>query len=159
LRRRFQTASSTQDYRALGTNCVGVLEALGQVVYDPTKHLREGETIPPRDKTKHRIGRYIENALAGPANEFVRGLTHKAVELAHHVKHSPTGTRRDAGIAADAVIMMSTCCAGSIRKSEPRGYSPPAETGPSAERSRSPRTRRPPAARGLSPPSAATTRL
>jgi hypothetical protein len=107
LRRRFQTASSPQDYRALGTNCVGVLEALGQVVYDPTIHLREGETVPPRDKTKQRIGRYIEDALGGQANESVRGLMNKAVELAHHVKHSPTGTRRDAGIAADAVIMLS----------------------------------------------------
>ena len=54
---------TTQDYRAIGTNCLGVLEALGAVVCDQAKHLREGETVPPRDKTNMRIGSYIEDAL------------------------------------------------------------------------------------------------
>ena len=53
LRRRFQTASTSQDYRALGTNCVGVLEALSRVVSDPAKHLREGESVPAPDKTSN----------------------------------------------------------------------------------------------------------
>ena len=52
------------------------------------------------DKTKQRIGRYIEGTLAGPGNEEIRGLANKAIELAHHVKHSPTSTRREAGICA-----------------------------------------------------------
>jgi hypothetical protein len=37
LRRRFSTASTPQDYRAVGSHCVGVLEALSRTVYDPTK--------------------------------------------------------------------------------------------------------------------------
>jgi hypothetical protein len=32
LRRRFATTVTTQDYRAIGANCIGVLEALGAVV-------------------------------------------------------------------------------------------------------------------------------
>jgi hypothetical protein len=107
LRRRFQTASTPQDYRALGTNLVGVLEAIGQVVYDSTKHLREGETVPAVDKTKQRIGRYIEDSLPGPRNADLRGLVGKAVDLAHHVKHSPNATRREAGISADAIILLA----------------------------------------------------
>jgi len=107
LRRRFATATTTQDYRALGTNCIGVLEALGAVVYDQAKHLREGETVPPRDKTNMRIGRYIEDTLPGRGNEDLRGLATKAAALAHHVKHSPTSMRRDAGIASDAVILLA----------------------------------------------------
>ena len=107
LRRRFATAVTTPDYRAIGTNCIGVLEALGAVVYDQAKHLREGETVPPRDKTNMRIGRYIEDALPGRANEDLRGLATKAAALAHHVKHSPTQTRREAGIASDSVILLA----------------------------------------------------
>lgn len=107
LRRRFQTATTPQDYRALGTNCVGVLEALSRTVYVPALHLRAGETAPPVDKTDQRIGRYIEDTLSGPSNEHIRGLTKKAAALAHRVKHSPTATRRDAGIAADSVILLS----------------------------------------------------
>jgi hypothetical protein len=107
LRRRFQTASTPQDYRAIGTHCVGVLEALGRTVYDAARHLRDGETPPPIDKTKQRIGRFVEDALPGERNEDVRGLANKAIELAHHVKHSPTPTRREAGISADAVILLA----------------------------------------------------
>ncbi|MBM4487733.1 hypothetical protein MWT96_25180 (plasmid) [Prescottella equi] len=107
LRRRFQTATTTQDYRALGTNCVGVLEALSRTVYNPKDHLRDGEVEPPVEKTNIRIGRYIEDTLPGPNNEDIRGLTKKAAALAHHVKHSPTATRRDAGIAADSVILLA----------------------------------------------------
>ncbi|HEU5156128.1 MAG TPA: hypothetical protein VFU43_03970 [Streptosporangiaceae bacterium] len=107
LRRRFATAVTPQDYRAIGTNCVGVLEALGETVYNQARHLRTGETAPPRDKTNLRIGRYIEDALPGRANEDVRGLANKAAALAHHVKHAPTPTRRDAGIVSDAVILLA----------------------------------------------------
>jgi hypothetical protein len=107
LRRRFQTAATSQDYRALGTNCVGVLEALSRVVYDPAKHLRDGEEEPPVDKTKQRLGRFVEVALPGAPNEELRGLINKAIELAHRVKHSESGTRRMAGIAADAVILLA----------------------------------------------------
>ena len=107
LRRRFASASTPQDYRAIGTHCVGVLEALGMTVYDPAKHLRGGETVPPPDKTKQRIGRFIEDALAGQRNEDLRGLMIKAVELAQHVKHSQTSKRREAGVAGDSVILLA----------------------------------------------------
>jgi hypothetical protein len=107
LRRRFRTSTTPQDYRAIGVHCVGTLEALSRTVYDPTKHLREGETLPPPDKTKQRIGRYVEDALAGPENEELRALLNRAIEYAQHVKHRSTPTRRDAGIAADTVILLA----------------------------------------------------
>lgn len=107
LRRRFRSSTSPQDYRAVGTYCVGVLTALGQVVYDPGKHLRNGETVPPTDKTKQRLGRYVEATLDGPSSEDLRKLANAAIEFAHHVKHSDTPTRREAGIAADAVILLA----------------------------------------------------
>jgi len=107
LRRRFQSSATAQDYRAVGTHCVGVLDALSRTVYDPSRHLRKGETVPPPDKSKQRIGRYVEDTLAGPEHEDLRALTNKAIEFAHHVKHSPTPTRREAGIAADAVILLA----------------------------------------------------
>src|SRR5664280_320285 len=82
-----------------------ILEALGRTVYDPGKHLRQGETLPAPDKTKQRLGRYIEDALPGIPNEELRGLANKTIEVAQQVKHRHTPTRREAGIAADAVIL------------------------------------------------------
>ncbi|MEV0052449.1 hypothetical protein AB0H34_18330 [Saccharopolyspora shandongensis] len=107
LRRRFRTSSTPQDYRAIGTHCVGVIEALSRTVYDPTRHLRAGETEPPVDKSKQRIDRYIEDALPGSANEELRGLAKRAVAVAHQVKHRTTPSRRDAGIASDTVILLA----------------------------------------------------
>lgn len=107
LRRRFRSSSTPQDYRSVGTHCVGVLEALSRTVYDPARHLRQGESPPPVDKTKQRIGRFVEVALPGAGNEELRGLVNKAIEFAHSVKHSTTPTRRDAGTCADAVILLA----------------------------------------------------
>jgi hypothetical protein len=107
LRRRFRSATTTQDYRDVGNRAVAVLEAISRTVYDPAVHVREGETELLPDKTKLRIGRYVEDSLAGKDNEAIRGLVVKAIELAHSVKHSTEPTRREAGIVADAVIMLA----------------------------------------------------
>lgn len=107
LRRRFRTATTTQDYRDVGNRSVAVLEALSRTIYDPAVHLRDGETEPPVDKTKQRLGRYVEDSLAGSDNEAIRGVANKVIELAHSVKHSTAPTRREAGIAADSVIILA----------------------------------------------------
>ncbi|WP_301121611.1 hypothetical protein [Mycolicibacterium fortuitum] len=107
LRRRFRTATTTQDYRDVGNRAVAVMEALSRTLYDPAVHLRDGETEPPVDKTKQRIGRYVEDSLAGKDNEAIRGVANKVLELAHSVKHSTQPTRREAGIVADSVIMLA----------------------------------------------------
>ena len=106
LRRRFQTAQTPQDYRDVGIHCVGVLEALSRTVYDPAKHLRPGEDVPPVDKTKQRLGRYVEDSLGGATNVELRGLVTKAIEFAQKVKHD-LPSRREAGIAADSVILLA----------------------------------------------------
>lgn len=107
LRERFQTASTTQDYRDVGNRCAAVLDALSATVYDPDLHLQDGETVPPVNKSKERIGRYIEHSLTGSENQKIRDLTRKVIELSHSIKHSPAPTRRYAGIAADSVILLT----------------------------------------------------
>lgn len=107
LRRHFHAARSVQDYRNIGNDCVAVLEALSAVVYDPAKHLRDGESVPPVANTKQRLERYAEVALPGAGNAEVRALVKKTIEFAQAVKHTPEGTRTRAGIAADGVIQLA----------------------------------------------------
>lgn len=107
LKRRFRSATTPQDYRDVGNRSVAVLEALSRTVYNPSKHLRDGEMAPAPDKTKQRLGRYAEDSLAGPNNAEVRAVAVKVIELAHAVKHSTSPTRREAGITADAVILLA----------------------------------------------------
>ncbi len=107
LRRHFRNARTPQDYRAVGLDCVAVTEALSRQVYDPDRHLREGEEEPPVANTKQRIERFVEDAALGADNSALRKLARAAIEYAQHVKHSSTPTRREAGIAADVVIQLA----------------------------------------------------
>lgn len=121
LRRHFKLARSAQDHRNIGNDCIAVLEALSRQVYDPAVHLRPGETEPPVANTKQRIGRFIEDAATGSDNTSLRGLARGAIEFAQRVKHTPDGRRRDAGISADAVILLANI----LRRLDEPGEEPP----------------------------------
>lgn len=59
-----------------------MLEALNRSIYDPSVRLRDCETERPADKTKQRLGRFVEDSLAGKDNEAIRGVANKVIELA-----------------------------------------------------------------------------
>ena len=107
LRYRFRTASTTVDYKDVGNRCVGVLEELSRILYQPEVHCAPDEKPPPVDKTNVRISAYIDRRLNGSSNEELRGLVKKVSALSHKIKHSSTADRTTAGIAADAVIMLA----------------------------------------------------
>jgi hypothetical protein len=107
LRRHFRTATIPQDYRAVGNDCVHITEALSRKVYDHARHTPPGEAEPPVAKTKLRLDRYVESRLPGSANAGMRKFARATIELAQAVKHSATPTRTEAGILADAVILLA----------------------------------------------------
>ena len=107
LRRHFSSARSVQDYRNIGNDCTAVLERLSEAVFDPERHLHEGEEVPPVANTKLRISRFAEQAAAGSANKEIRKMARAVIELAQAVKHQSAPSRRDAGIAADSVIQLA----------------------------------------------------
>lgn len=107
LRRHFEAARTAQDYRNVGNDCVTVLEALSEVAFDPELHLAQGEEAPPVAKTKERVGKVIATGAPGPQREALRRLARGTIEVAQGVKHRPTSTRTDAGVAADAVILLT----------------------------------------------------
>lgn len=108
LRRHFNAATSQQDYSNLGNDCIAVLEALSAVVYIHSKHGEAGKDEPSVASTKARFDRFIEVELQGSENSYLRKLARASIELAQAVKHRrDTATRRDAGIAADSVILVA----------------------------------------------------
>ena len=107
LRRHFESASTQQDYSNIGNDCVSILEALSATAYNHARHGRNGENEPHITKTKDRLDRYIEVELTGPENAHMRKLARATIELAQAVKHRrETATRIEAGIAADAAILL-----------------------------------------------------
>jgi hypothetical protein len=107
LRRHFRTAQTPQDYRAVGNDCVHITEALSRKVYDHAAHGPATEPEPPVAKTKLRLERFVEAKLPGSDNAEMRKFARATIELAQAVKHSGTPTRREAGILADAVILLA----------------------------------------------------
>lgn len=106
LRKRFAIAHTPQDYSGIGVACVRVLESLGDAVYDPAIH-SVGRSVLPRDKTKSRFESVVSLNLHGNASDEMVSAAKAIVALAHKVKHTETSSRRDAGIACDAVILLS----------------------------------------------------
>lgn len=106
LRRHFREARSPQDYRNIGNDCVIVLERLSGVAYRSARHLLNGEEEPPIAQTKMRLDRVVEVELPGSSNAELRKLVRSAIEQAQAVKHR-TPNRRQAGIAADSVILIA----------------------------------------------------
>jgi hypothetical protein len=107
LRRHFQIATTPQDYRNVGNDCVIVIEAISAAAYDAARHLRPNESEPPVGKTKDRLDRIVEVELPGPENAELRKLARATIEAAQAIKHRTTPSRRDAGLAADATIMLA----------------------------------------------------
>jgi hypothetical protein len=107
MRRHFHAATTPQDYRNVGNDMIAVLEAISAAAYDSARHLRAGEVEPPIARTKDRLSRVVEVdcRLAG-GTEMTR-LTRAVIELAQAVKHNPAGSRSQAGVAADAVILLA----------------------------------------------------
>jgi hypothetical protein len=107
LRRHFQAATTPQDYRNVGNDCVIVLEAISAAAYEPARHLHLDESEPPVAKTKDRLDRVVEVELPDRENAELRKLARATIEAAQAIKHRTTPTRRDAGLAADATIMLA----------------------------------------------------
>lgn len=106
LRRHFEVASSAQDFSNIGNDCVSTLEALSDVAYDHSVHQLDDEPEPPVASTKIRLQRVIEVDLAG--NAEMRRLARASIDAAQAVKHRrKSTTRTEAGISADAVILLA----------------------------------------------------
>lgn len=109
LRNRYATAATPQDFSAVGTACVRVIEGVSRVAYKQDIHGESTDTSePPVDKTNIRIGRVIEVGLSGRKNTELRSLAKSSSEVAHKVKHAATPNALQAGIACDATILLAS---------------------------------------------------
>jgi hypothetical protein len=112
LRRRVRDVDDTaDDARAVGLQCVSVLEALGRAAFDAERHLPEGEEVPHPNDAKTRLGHFLtavagDQVKKGERFEHVRTLVRASWRQAQAVKHRDDPNRTDAGIAADSVALL-----------------------------------------------------
>lgn len=112
LRRRLREADdSADDARAIGLQCVSVLEALGRAAFDSERHLSEAEDVPHANDAKTRLGHFLtsvagEQVKKGERFEHVRTLVRATWRQAQAVKHRDDPNLTDAGVAADATALL-----------------------------------------------------
>ena len=106
MRMEFRDAITPQNCRAVGLHAVAALDALSAVAYRHAIH-GDGGIEPPVASTKDRLDRVVLHGLPGSGNYEVRKLVRSAIEAAQAVKHGTTPDRLKAGIAADAVLVVT----------------------------------------------------
>ncbi len=107
LRGNFAKATSPQDFRNVGNDCVAVITRLAQIVYTEEIHASYDGPMPSRDDTKERLIRFVDHRLEGSSNSSLRSLVRKVIELAQDTKHDLDGSRLRTILAADSVIMLA----------------------------------------------------
>ncbi len=106
LRRLWREADDADAYNGVGLQCVKVLTTLGQVVFDPKRDLPAGEEEPGPDDAKKRINFHVRRLAAGERAENVRKVVNASYAQANAAKHRHTATRTDAGVAANATVLI-----------------------------------------------------
>jgi hypothetical protein len=106
LRQLVRTASTDDEFNAVGLQCLNVLKALGLEVFKPDDHLPEDEEMPKPDDSKRRLSLFLKAVAPGPQGERLRRLVRAAYDQAQEIKHRDHPTHSDMGVAADATAFV-----------------------------------------------------
>lgn len=104
LRERYARAQTPEEFRQVGLLCRDIFTSLGHVVFDPDKHLPDGEPMPKRDDAKKRLDVAVAAEHSGKSGEKLRALMRATWEFVQPVVHDRTDDQTKALVAADATI-------------------------------------------------------
>jgi hypothetical protein len=101
-RLRLETATTEEQYQAVGLICREALISVSEAVFDPSRHsIADGIEASPAD-AKRRLDALFEKELNGSANEEARAHAKAAVKLAYALQHKRTADFRTAAMCAEA---------------------------------------------------------
>jgi hypothetical protein len=106
LRRLWREADDPDAYNGVGLQCLKILTTLGHVVFDSARHLLPGEKEPGPDDAKKRVGYFLRRVASGEKGDDIRKIVNGAYGQANTAKHRHLATRTDAGIAANATLLI-----------------------------------------------------
>jgi hypothetical protein len=104
--RLFREAKDADAYNGVGLQCVKLLTSLGYVVFDAETDLPYGEEEPGADDAKARISYFVRRVVPGKEGENIRKLVNAVYAQANTAKHRHMATRIDAGVAANAAVLI-----------------------------------------------------
>lgn len=101
-RLQFDTATAEEDWQGVGLTCREALISLGQSVYVEGLHESADGVKPSTTDAKRMLEAYIRHELPGDGYKEVRAHARAAVDLAVHLQHRRTATRRLAALCLEA---------------------------------------------------------
>lgn len=103
-RKQLESASTEEQFQAVGLYCRETLICLAQTVFEPELH----PPVPGDDKeagkadAKRMLDRYLAVELGGGSNEVARRHAKSSLDLANELQHQETAAFRKAALCAQA---------------------------------------------------------
>ena len=102
IRNRLESASTEEQFQAVGLLCREALISLAQTVFDPDKHpTLDGVEVSKTD-AKRMLDRYLAAEVGGASNTNARKHAKASLILTADLQHKRTATFRDAALCAEA---------------------------------------------------------
>ena len=102
VRNRLESASTEEQFQAVGLLCREVLISLAQTVFDPDQHPTFDGIGVSKTDAKRMLDRYLAAEVGGESNAVARKHAKASLDLAVALQHKRTATFRDAAICAEA---------------------------------------------------------
>lgn len=102
VRLRLDTATSEEQYQAVGLLCREVLISVAQEVYGPNRHQHQGAVAPSETDAARMLEAFFAANLAGSSNEESRAHAKAALRLALALQHRRTADFCMAALCAEA---------------------------------------------------------
>jgi len=120
LRKRLETASTEEQFQAVGLLCRETLISLAQAVYDPEQHPTLDGVIPRSTDAKRMLETYIGAVFGGSEHEHFRRHAKAAYDLAVHLQHRRTATFRQSAACAEATTSIVNLIAIMAGRRDPK---------------------------------------
>ena len=111
MRDRLATASTEEQFQAVGLLGREILISLAQAVYDPASHPPVDDVQPGPTDARRMLEAYLAAEMPGAGNEEARRHAKSALALAVGLQHRRTANFRDAAMCVEATTSVTNIVA------------------------------------------------
>ena len=101
-RTRLESASTEEQFQAVGLLCREALISLAQTVFEPDRHPPLDNVKTSETDAKRMLDRYLAAEIAGSSNAVARKHAKASLDLANQLQHHRTAEFREAALCAEA---------------------------------------------------------
>ena len=121
---RLESASSEEQFQAVGLVCRELLISLAQSVFDSTRHPALDQVKASKTDAKRMLERYLAAELEGASNSFARKFAKTSLDLAVHLQHDRSADFRTAALCAEATASVVNVVSIVEGRRDPMGFVP-----------------------------------